>query len=199
MIPRIDHFLASLLRAKLNNLRRNKFIVVVLATFSCCGIIAVLSLMNPVSPEYTTTSETAADETQIMETEQESSDIEQFIEQVEVTGISVAVIESEISMLNHTPRPSHTPPEGKTIPDATHDPVIIRPGTYLVGGEIQPGIYRGEVGSSTLQSCYWARLQDLTGGPDSIVAEGNSVGPFIVEVLGSDFALSTACELQLIR
>lgn len=170
-----------------------------LAIFSCCGIVVVLILMNPISPEYMTTSETAADEPQMMKTEQDRSDIGQTIEEVDVTDIQVATVEMETPVPTHTPEPGHTPPTGATIPTATNDLTIINPGTYIVGEGIQPGIYRGEAGSGMLQSCYWARLQNLTGGPDSILAKDNRIGLFFVQVLGSDFALSTACELQLVR
>lgn len=68
-------------------------------------------------------------------------------------------------------------------------------GTYLVGRDIRPGTYKGEAGANVLESCYWARLNDVSGGAGSIIANDNAMGSFFVQVLGSDFALQTACSL----
>jgi len=69
---------------------------------------------------------------------------------------------------------------------------LINAGTYLVGSEIQPGIYKGE---SLNKSCYWARLKDLSGEFDAILANDISTGQFYVEVKNTDFAFETRCEL----
>ncbi len=90
-----------------------------------------------------------------------------------------------------TPEPTNTP----LPPTATQNPNLIKPGTYIVGTDIQPGIYKGIARESLISSCYWERLKDLTGSLYSILANSNSVGQFYVEVKDSDFALTTACQL----
>ena len=69
-------------------------------------------------------------------------------------------------------------------------PQKIDPGVYIVGYDIQPGMYKGET-----EGCYWERLNDVTGGFDTIISNDNSNGPFYVKVSSSDFALSTDCTL----
>ena len=68
-------------------------------------------------------------------------------------------------------------------------------GTYLVGRDIKPGTYQGEAGTDILESCYWARLSNVAGGMESLIANDNANGPYFVQVAGSDFALNTACPL----
>lgn len=69
------------------------------------------------------------------------------------------------------------------------------PGTYLVGSDIEPGIYQGQAGEDFLSSCYWARLSDVSGDFDAILANDVGIGQFYVEVKATDFALQTACGL----
>jgi hypothetical protein len=71
---------------------------------------------------------------------------------------------------------------------------LVREGTHLVGTGIEPGIYVGLAGGSLLNSCYWARLSNLTGS-DDILSNENAIGLYYVEVLPSDKALETACDL----
>lgn len=65
--------------------------------------------------------------------------------------------------------------------------VIPGDGTFLVPAEAKPGTYRS-VGGET---CYWARLRNLTGGVDSILANGNPSGPAIVTILPRDKGFQT--------
>ena len=67
------------------------------------------------------------------------------------------------------------------------------PGTYEIGKENAPGVYRGEASEDSF--CKWARLSDLNQDPDSIIAMGLHEGPFYVEVQSDDIALTTECEL----
>jgi len=90
-----------------------------------------------------------------------------------------------------TPEPTNTP----LPPTPTQNPNIIKPGTYLVGVDIKPGIYRGEAGSDLFGSCYWGRLKDLSGTLDALLANENSNGQFYVEIRDSDYAIETRCEL----
>lgn len=86
-------------------------------------------------------------------------------------------------------------PTSTPLPTETPNPNLINPGTYLVNADIQPGIYKGGAGSGLFSSCYWERLKDLTGSFDAILANDNSIGQFYVEVIISDYALKTDCEL----
>lgn len=99
----------------------------------------------------------------------------------------------EPAMIPTTPLPTTTPaPTSTTVPD----PNLVLPGTYLVGKDIQPGLYSGQAGADILESCYWARLNSLSGELGAIIANDNAMGPYYVEVAASDFALETHCELQ---
>jgi len=75
-------------------------------------------------------------------------------------------------------------------------PQSIMPGTYLVGIDIQPGTYKGQAGTEITDSCYWARLRDVSGGMNSIIANDNATGQYYVQVQPGDYALSTKCELE---
>lgn len=84
-----------------------------------------------------------------------------------------------------------------TIPAHTGEyPLVISAGTYLVGSDIQPGTYKGQGGNDITSSCYWERLRSVSGGFDSILANDNATGQYYVQVLASDFALKTACQLE---
>ena len=60
----------------------------------------------------------------------------------------------------------------------------ITPGTWLVGNQIAPGIYRANVQSG----CYWERLRSFGGQLGEILANNfiSSGGPQIVEVKAGD-------------
>jgi hypothetical protein len=68
-------------------------------------------------------------------------------------------------------------------------------GIYIVGDEIQPGLYRGQFGDVPEDGCYWARLRDLTEATDSIIAAGTSQGQFYIEVKATDLALQVFCTI----
>jgi hypothetical protein len=80
------------------------------------------------------------------------------------------------------------------VPARSEFLVELPPGTYIVGRDIEAGVYVGEAGEDLFESCYWSRLSNLTGEND-ILANENAVGLYYVEVLGGDIALQTACEL----
>ena len=75
---------------------------------------------------------------------------------------------------------------------------IVPTGTYLVGRDIGPGLYRGQAGTDLLESCYWARLSNLSGN-DDILANDNAQGTYFVEVLPSDFALQFECQVEKVE
>lgn len=82
------------------------------------------------------------------------------------------------------------------VPPTTEFPQTIGPGIYLVGRDIQPGTYKGEAGTDITESCYWARLSNVAGELDAVLANDNATGQFYVQVSQSDFALSVACEVD---
>jgi len=84
------------------------------------------------------------------------------------------------------------------IPEESN-PLIVGPGTYLVGRDIQSGRYRGQAGADILDSCYWERLSDVSGELDGIITNENATGQFFVQVAGTDFALTTDCELEFVQ
>ena len=87
------------------------------------------------------------------------------------------------------PNPTPTP-----IPTATPTPSI-RPGTYAVGQDIDPGTYVGIAGTGVLDTCYWARLRGVSGALDDILANDNAMGQFYIEVLEGDGYLETHCQI----
>jgi len=61
-------------------------------------------------------------------------------------------------------------------------------GTFLVGTDIKPGLYRAEASPG----CYWERKADLNEGIDSIAANENVDGPAVIKVLPSDAAVEVS-------
>ncbi len=82
---------------------------------------------------------------------------------------------------------------------ADSNPAQIGPGTYLIGRDIQPGRYRGQAGTDFLESCYWARLSDVSGELNGLLANDNATGQYFVEVAGTDFALGTEGALEFVQ
>jgi hypothetical protein len=103
------------------------------------------------------------------------------------------------------PTETNTPTNKYTLtftpipPTETPKPIVIDAGTYIVGTDIKPGYYRGLGGQGAFESCYWARLKDLTGSLESILSNENSVGQFYIHVKQSDYALETHCELTYLN
>ncbi len=87
----------------------------------------------------------------------------------------------------------------QTLQPSPTEPQVIQPGTYLVGTDIQPGLYIGFGGDGMLESCYWARLKDVTGELGSILANDNSIGQFYIQVKPTDYALETKCRLLYLK
>jgi len=115
----------------------------------------------------------------------------------ELVNVTSPPTEIPTQALTDTPRPTHTPRPTNT-PEPTADPDLINPGTYLVGTDIQPGLYKGMAGEDSSSSCYWKRLSSFSGD-DTIIDNDNAIGSYYVEVLESDFALETHCPLRLIH
>ena len=73
-------------------------------------------------------------------------------------------------------------------------PAGIGDGTYIVGTDIKPGLYKttGPSGDGVLPDCYWERVRDLSGGMDSIIANDNVKGPTTVQISSSGKAFKTS-------
>ena len=59
-------------------------------------------------------------------------------------------------------------------------------GVWLVGRDIQPGLYR-----TMTEGCYWARLSSLSGSR-RILDNDNTPGPSYVEILPTDVAFESS-------
>ena len=70
---------------------------------------------------------------------------------------------------------------------------LVKPGTHIVGSDIDPGVYVGMASAGVL--CTWERLNNLKGEIESVIAIGVPEGLFYVEVLDSDLGFTTGCEL----
>ena len=76
---------------------------------------------------------------------------------------------------------------------AVTPPEPLGPGTYEVGDEISPGVYRGKASEDSY--CNWSRLAELSGDPESIIAMGQREGQFYVEIQDDDVGFITECDL----
>jgi hypothetical protein len=75
------------------------------------------------------------------------------------------------------PKPKPTQPPAATIED----------GTWAVPDEVKPGTYVSDGG----EACYWARLRDLSGSLNSIIANSISPGRQRVTIARTDKAFET--------
>ncbi len=72
-------------------------------------------------------------------------------------------------------------------------PASIGDGTYVVGTDIKPGLYKTSgPADASIPICYWERDRDLSGGIGSIIANDNSNGPTTVQISSSDRAFKTS-------
>ena len=69
------------------------------------------------------------------------------------------------------------------------------PGTFQVNIDIQPGIYVGKAGTGLLDSCYWERLSGVSGEFSDLIANGNAIGQFYIEVLSTDKYFKIGCDI----
>jgi hypothetical protein len=86
-------------------------------------------------------------------------------------------LQSAATTTTKPPAPKPTQPPAATIEQ----------GTWAVPDEVKPGTYVSDGG----EGCYWARLRDLTGGINSIIANGGDVGRQRVTILRSDKGFET--------
>jgi hypothetical protein len=97
----------------------------------------------------------------------------------------------DVSLGNSAPSPTATP--APAPPQATPAPAqpatsIPGDGTYRVGVDIEPGVYRSQGGGS----CYWTRLSGLSGSFNDIIANNGQAGPQVVQIAPTDAAFETA-------
>ncbi|WP_236243558.1 hypothetical protein [Streptomyces sp. CC228A] len=85
-------------------------------------------------------------------------------------------------------RPPDTPPRASGTPDGE----IPGDGTFLVGEDIAPGVYRSSGPADAATGfCSWFRLKGTTGAPEDIIAAHTGQGPATVTVLPGDRAFQT--------
>ena len=112
---------------------------------------------------------------------------------------SSSTTESPVAPAVSSPAPSTpaTPVVSSPTPETPVSQVVtpIAPGTYRVGEDIQPGMYRGKAGTGFLNSCYWERLKGASGEFSDILANDNAEGQFYIEVLSTDAYLKVDCEI----
>lgn len=84
-------------------------------------------------------------------------------------------------------------PTNPAAPPSSASAGIPGDGTFAVGTDIKPGTYRtaGPTPSGAA-NCYWERDKDLSGTLDSIIANADTVGPAIVQILPTDVAFKTS-------
>ena len=89
------------------------------------------------------------------------------------------------------PAPAAPPPETEApTPTEPPKPTIPGTGTLIVGKDILPGRYRGNVAGG---GCYWSRLSSFEGsGIDGIIANDNISGPTVVEIAPTDVGFKTS-------
>ena len=109
------------------------------------------------------------------------------VEDAERFGLFAADSEGQkptIIFLPETERPDPCPAARNPVPAG---------GPYSVCKEVAPGVYRGV--ASTDNPCTWERLDDTNGDLDSFIAGRRHESPFYVEILDTDVAFATECEL----
>ena len=71
-------------------------------------------------------------------------------------------------------------------------------GAYIVGFDIAPGLYRGEVPENAL-GCTWQRLSSFRGDLDSIIEiDRVTAGQYYLEVVDSDYAVTFTCPVAVV-
>jgi hypothetical protein len=81
-------------------------------------------------------------------------------------------------------------PPAKTVTAAPPEAAVAfeGDGTYEVGVDIKPGKYKTAGG----EGCYWARLKNLDGDLDAILANNLSDGPQTVTIKKTDKGFETS-------
>jgi hypothetical protein len=104
---------------------------------------------------------------------------------VEVPGPTVKVPGPTVTKQVPVPGPTKTVPQ--QVPQTYTQ---LSSGTYVVGTDIQPGVYK-TAGPSAGDSCYWAVLNSLD--TNDIADNGNTEGPATIQVSGHALQLDGPC------
>jgi hypothetical protein len=106
----------------------------------------------------------------------------QFYVEVKETDLAFSIDRCSILPLDKVPAPAEF---------MTH----IEPGIYLVGRDIQAGLYQGNG-----ESCYWERLENVAGELDGIIANDLIEGSFFVQIAPTDYAFRIdRCSVDLAK
>jgi hypothetical protein len=86
------------------------------------------------------------------------------------------------------------PPATVSKPAPAPPATIPGDGTFVVGTDIKPGIYKsvGPAPDASFPNCYWERDKDLSGGFGAIITNGNTKGPTTVQIAATDKAFKTS-------
>jgi hypothetical protein len=98
------------------------------------------------------------------------------------------------------PAPRSVPAPAPVAPLTTDDELAgtYYKGTFLVGSQIQPGIYSTQ-GPTTQDDGQWARLSNTTGDPTAVIAHGVVNGPTTVTILPTDAAFQTTGDVVWVK
>lgn len=99
------------------------------------------------------------------------------------------------TMIPATSTPSNTPtPIPTDTPTGPRDQ--FGDGVWRVGVDIIAGTYRTEGG----EFCYWERMKDFKAVFESIIANGNSAGPIVIQIEPGDAGFKAqGCGVWLIQ
>lgn len=109
-------------------------------------------------------------------------------------GIAAALLVGVIVLAagNDTDTNSGAPAPQESIstvgPGKKSSPSFPGDGTFRVPQDVKPGSYRTPGGDV----CYWARLRNLSGDFESILANGNPTGPTTVTIRSTDKGFETS-------
>ncbi len=185
---------------------KKPYAILLILAFLFLFLLSISALAQD-NPEPALTQRLDSLETRIAILEQQILCLQEQLTDPDNTDCDLETIKSEAPAFVSTPTPTSTftpTPISTPTPVPTDTPVPSTPtftpepepegygdGTYLVGSDIPPGIYRSPGGSL----CYWERLSGLSGEFTDIIANGVEEGVAIVEIQESDVAFkSQGCE-----
>ena len=115
-----------------------------------------------------------------------------------VTATQTAPVPAPVTITAKAAAAPIAPPVTATVTVTAAAPTSAAPagigdGTYVVGTDIKPGLYKttGPADTGDLANCYWERDRDLSGGMGSIIANDNTSGPTTVQISASDKAFKS--------
>ncbi len=118
--------------------------------------------------------------------------VEETIVTEETVEITPTAVIEEIAVTEETTEIAPTVIAEETVVVVEN---IVKPGTYIIGVDIRPGLYRGNTGDDF---CHWSRLSNLSGETSAIIAIEIPTGQYYIQVADNDFALETYCTIERI-